>query len=159
MVDDNPYAAPQSSFEPLISPGGALPLATQGQRFLNFFIDGVVFRIIQFVCGYVWVDFALESGVSFEYFDTARFHVTAIAVDILIAVLYYVVLEGLTGRTIGKLLTGTKVVAEEGGVPTFGQIVGRSLSRLIPFEPFSFLGKQPIGWHDTIPKTRVVKIR
>jgi len=34
---------------------------------------------------------------------------------------------------------------------------GRTLCRYIPFEPFSFLGNKPIGWHDSLSKTLVVK--
>jgi hypothetical protein len=41
--------------------------------------------------------------------------------------------------------------------PPFGTMVLRSLCRLIPFEPFSFLGSDARGWHDSITKTRVVR--
>ena len=79
----------------------------------------------------------------------------------MLVVAYYVVLEGLTGMTLGKMVMGTKVVNESGASPSFGQILGRSFCRLIPFEVFSFLGNKgfPIGWHDSIPKTRVIKTR
>jgi hypothetical protein len=50
-------------------------------------------------------------------------------------------------------------VSVDGGIPTRGQIVKRSLIRLIPFEPFSFLfRKQAIGWHDKWSDTRVVLV-
>jgi hypothetical protein len=35
--------------------------------------------------------------------------------------------------------------------------LGRSAARSIPFEPFSFLGGQPTGWHDRLSETRVVR--
>lgn len=71
---------------------------------------------------------------------------------------YYVAFEGLLGRTPGKLLTGTAVVSADGSRPTLKQIVRRSLIRLIPFEPFSFLGED-YGWHDAWTGTRVIRVR
>ena len=83
--------------------------------------------------------------------------------DILLSYLlyfsYYLVFESLTGRTIGKLITGTRVVSEHGGKPTFKQFLYRSLCRLIPFEPLSFFGSKGYGWHDSIPNTYVIDIR
>ena len=73
--------------------------------------------------------------------------------------LYYAISECLTGRTIGKLITGTKVVDADGNKPSFGKALGRSLCRHIPFEPFSVLSSDARGWHDSIPKTWVVRSR
>ena len=46
---------------------------------------------------------------------------------------------------------------ENGTKPRFGQVIGRTLCRFVPFEAFSFFGER--GWHDKIPKTRVVMAR
>lgn len=72
---------------------------------------------------------------------------------------YYVPLEAMFGRTLGKLVTGTKVVDENGNPPTWGKAFGRTLCRFIPFEAFSFFMADARGWHDSIPKTYVVKTR
>jgi hypothetical protein len=40
----------------------------------------------------------------------------------------------------------------------FSQILGRTFSRFVPFEPFSFLGSGH-GWHDRWSDTRVVRTR
>jgi len=29
----------------------------------------------------------------------------------------------------------------------------------LPLEPFSFLGKSPVGWHDSLSRTRVIRTR
>jgi uncharacterized RDD family membrane protein YckC len=71
---------------------------------------------------------------------------------------YYLLTEGLYGRTLGKLITGTRVVTESGGRPSFGQIYKRTWLRAIPVEAFSFLGARP-GWHDRWSKTRVIRTR
>ena len=71
---------------------------------------------------------------------------------------YYIACEHFFSRTLGKLLTGSKVISDSGGKPTFAQIVGRSFARLIPFEPASVLfSSTGRGWHDSLPGTRVVK--
>ena len=69
---------------------------------------------------------------------------------------YYFILESTTQRTIGKLITKTKVVRRDGEKPNFVQILGRTFSRYIPFEAFSFFSHNPTGWHDRFPKTFVV---
>jgi uncharacterized RDD family membrane protein YckC len=75
-------------------------------------------------------------------------------------VAYFLATEGLFQRSLAKFLTGTIVVDTEGRRPTFKQTLGRSFACLIPFEPFSFLGgSNPVGWHDSLSGTRVVRIR
>ncbi len=76
-----------------------------------------------------------------------------------IIIAYYVILEWNTGRTLGKLVMGTKVIDESGGNPSFKQIIGRSFARLIPFEAFTFFGRQSHGLHDKLSKTYVIKTR
>jgi uncharacterized RDD family membrane protein YckC len=73
------------------------------------------------------------------------------------AFIYYPVFEGIFGRTPGKWITNTKVVNNDGTKPEMSAILIRTLCRFIPLEPFSFLGSEPVGWHDTLSKTRVVK--
>lgn len=66
------------------------------------------------------------------------------------------VFEQLFGQSIGKMITRTVVLNGDGERPGFGQIIVRNLARLIPFEAFSFLTKNPTGWHDSLSKTMVV---
>src|SRR5262249_16405264 len=66
---------------------------------------------------------------------------------------YYLAFEGGFGRTPAKYLTRTRVITVAGGRPTFGQILGRTFARLVPFEPFSFFGRSPDGWHDRSSRT------
>jgi uncharacterized RDD family membrane protein YckC len=57
---------------------------------------------------------------------------------------------------VGKWITQTIVVDENGEKPNSETILVRSLCRLIPFNAISFLGISGRGWHDTISKTYVV---
>ncbi len=77
-------------------------------------------------------------------------------VPLLIFLLYYLILEGIFNTTAGKCATNTVIVNSSGDIPSVGQRIGRILCRLIPFEAFSFLGRNARGWHDTITDTYVV---
>ncbi|MVM37941.1 hypothetical protein GO730_10615 [Spirosoma sp. HMF3257] len=70
---------------------------------------------------------------------------------------YYILTELLFQRTLGKVLTKTKVVSLTGDKPSLLQIIFRTLSRSIPFEYLSYFVTVE-GLHDKLSKTRVVKI-
>ena len=72
---------------------------------------------------------------------------------------YHFLTESLTGKTAAKYLTRTRVVDETGAPAKVWQIALRSLYRFVPFDAFSFLGKQRPGWHDRWSKTRVIMDR
>ncbi len=72
---------------------------------------------------------------------------------------YYILLEGIFNRTIGKFVMGTFIINGRAFTkPTFGQIIGRTFLRLIPFDPLTFFANKPLGWHDTISNTMVVNM-
>lgn len=151
----NPYASPSASLHPSDQHDVRQPVtpAGQGARLANLIIDYLAQIAISFVLGIVVVVIGGEQGAAFLEKMPGRL----IGIPILLA--YYFVFEATTSRTLGKLITGTKVVNQDGRTPTIGQIVGRTFCRLIPFEAFSFFGTPPRGWHDSIPKTLVVKAR
>jgi uncharacterized RDD family membrane protein YckC len=60
------------------------------------------------------------------------------------------------GRSLGKLITRTRAVNDDGTPITFKTAVLRRLSRMIPFEAFSALGPQTQPWHDRWTSTRVI---
>ena len=73
---------------------------------------------------------------------------------------YYIVFEAAFGWTFAKLITGTRVIRVDGTKPKVPQILGRTLARFIPFEPFSVLfSDSKLGWHDSLSNTRVVSVR
>lgn len=150
----NPYASPRSSVADL-EDTRALALAGKGWRFANFLLDTLFFYIFMILLGV-----ALGLAGQIEWLEGKHdFLSTLFAWGMF--VLYYAVQEGIWGRTLGKCITGTRVLNEDGSVPSFKQILGRSLARLVPFEPFSFLlfGPEPAGWHDRWSNTRVFIIR
>lgn len=75
-----------------------------------------------------------------------------------IALIYYTIFEGAFGTTLGKRVLRTKVVnRKDGSKPDFLTTLLRSLCRLIPFDHFSYLSSRPLGWHDSLSDTAVVK--
>lgn len=152
--DNSPYSAPQSSLENANKQQSleVIP-ATRLLRFFNLIIDYIGFFLLSIIVGIAVGVFFGDAGI--EYLES----VPDFALGLSIVLGYYIALESLSGRTLGKLITGTKVVNEQGDKPSLLQILGRSFSRLIPFEAFSFFGSEGRGWHDSFSKTYVVKCR
>jgi uncharacterized RDD family membrane protein YckC len=77
--------------------------------------------------------------------------------NVAVALGCYVVCEALFGRTLGKVLSRSRVVMDSGERPPLGAILLRTLVRIVPFEPFSMFSGH--GWHDRWSGTQVVSSR
>ena len=120
----------------------------------------VHFTFIVDYISYLCLSVAIGVGIALVFGQEgidALERVPNLIVGMAIITAYYVFFEAIWGRTPGKFLMGTVVVTEHGEKPSFGQIIGRTLCRFIPFEPLSCLGER--GWHDSIPKVLVVNAR
>ena len=150
----NPYQspAPDLSVPPIFPEGIPVP-ASLGLRFANLIVDRIVTMVLAGGVGLV-IGLVAPSDAEEPVSTLVSF---GIAMVVILG--YYAVMEAAFGRTVGKFVTGTKVITSDGGKPTPGQSVLRTLCRLIPFEPFSFLGSANRGWHDSLTKTWVVKAR
>ena len=139
--------------------------ATQGQRFLNWLVDNLLMRFglsylsglgIGFIIGIAAPEFfennAYDTGMS-GYLVLITF-----LVGYLNYIVYYTVCEKLfKGYTLGKLITGTRAIRQDGGELSFRNALLRSLSRCVPFEVFS--GFNTLTWHDSWTDTMVIKAR
>ncbi len=125
--------------------------ASWGKRFLNQFLDQI---FIQIIAGAIIFGGAYLNG---GFGDNPIMGIWLGLGTISLYILYYLILEACFGTTLGKLITGTKVVNKEGNKPRFLQILGRTFARYIPLEPLSYIfGRYPIGWHDMLSGTYVV---
>jgi uncharacterized RDD family membrane protein YckC len=130
-----------------------LHIAKQWLRLANSIVDLVAIFIL-------WV--VIIGGLTLSGFDqvynSAQQEVTLSIAWMLLPTfwLYYLVAEFFFQLTLGKMLTKTKVVTKAGHKPGFLQILGRTLSRSIPFEYLSYL-RSPTGIHDMLSGTRVIK--
>ncbi|MEN1727213.1 MAG: RDD family protein [Pseudomonadota bacterium] len=150
----NPYQPPKSAILPERSDQAEPPVPVgRGRRFFNYLIDLLLIYVSAVPVG-VLLFFVLgeeammSAGPGFEYL-----------VGITLIVGYYSFFEGLFAWTPGKLVTGTRVVNEDGDRPSFGQILGRSLTRVVPLEPFSMFSSTRRAWHDRWPATVVISVR
>lgn len=155
MTDEySPYTPPKSHVEAQLPEAVQIVPASKGLRFANMLIDYIGLTILGAIVGFVTYMLFQEAGIA--YLESVPDYVYGVGITLV----YYIALEATTGRTLGKLITGTRVVNEEGLPASFTQIVGRSFTRMIPFEAFSFLViSNGRGWHDSLPKTYVVKVR
>jgi uncharacterized RDD family membrane protein YckC len=131
-----------------------LHLAGQSVRVINMIVDMTSLFIL-----WLLLSFGLMLlGFNQTYVDETGEQVPLTPLIIIIPTFwgYYLLTEFLFQRTLGKLLTKTKVVTKNGGKPTFAQILGRTLSRSIPLEYLSYLISVN-GVHDRLSGTSVVK--
>jgi uncharacterized RDD family membrane protein YckC len=145
MSDVNPYAAPKTVVDASVPAGEAnLVDAPLGRRFLNLIIDVLVRFVLSFAV-----------ALSGAYVGPPSFG-QSLLIGIATVFFYYFLLEALFGWTVGKLITGTRVVRNDGGKPSALHVLGRTAARFVPFDPFSILGDNPTAWHDRWSGTRVV---
>ena len=128
---------------------------------MGYIVDQIVLFILSSMAGFVvGIVLAAAAGGELTVETQARAQIFGFFVGMLVTLAYYVIMEATTGKTIGKMVTKTRVVNASGGKASFGQVFGRTLCRFIPFEFISFFfgdSKRPTGWHDSIPGTQVVE--
>lgn len=153
--DDNPYRSPASAVAE-VRVAQALVDAGKWRRFFNWVVDYIAIFAIVFVATIVAMVVGGDAAV--EWIEAMGFWQEQM-LGMVVLLAYYTAMEGLFGLTLGKWLTGTRVVDEHGGSPTLRHALLRSVARLIPFEPLSLLFGEDgnaRGWHDSLPRTRVV---
>jgi uncharacterized RDD family membrane protein YckC len=142
--------------------------ASQGQRFLNWLIDNLFMNYILgyatgfgigIILGLIAPEFLNKIATAQAYGQRiSEFYLFAYMLGAINYLLYYTLCEKLfKGYTLGKIITGTRAIRQDGGELTFKNAVLRSLSRLVPFEVFS--GFSTLAWHDSWTDTMVIKSR
>lgn len=136
--------------------------ADKAYRFLNYIIDFgfsvVVIWILVFL--FVFTHYLITGNDIEETIDDIT-NIDPIVdrVGTLLAygLIMFLVEKFSKGRSLGKLITGTKVVKTDGSVLTADDLLKRNFSRAVPFDQLSFLGNS--GWHDNWSNTRVVRVK
>ena len=98
-----------------------------GRRFVAIFVDSIVLLILS-------GPFAeIRHGDGYLQFDwTGR----RMFWPSLIVIVYFVLLEGIAGATIGKFLTGIRVVNQDGTKLTWSGSIVRNIARLVDAFPY-----------------------
>jgi uncharacterized RDD family membrane protein YckC len=98
-----------------------------GRRFVAVFVDGVLLLIMS-------GPFAeIQSG---DGYWRIGWHGRQVFWPSLIAIAYYVLLEGIAGATIGKFITGIRVVSEDGTKLGWAGAVVRNVARIVDAFPY-----------------------
>ncbi|QES90184.1 RDD family protein [Rhizosphaericola mali] len=118
-----------------------------GTRVLNFLVDTTIILILTYIINKVNTFY-----VSFWHFRGFAFWKIFSAV----LVVYYVLGEGIFGKSLGKKMTYTIIVKKDGGAASFGQILIRSLVRLIPID-FMFIPFTDRTLHDILSNTYIIE--
>jgi uncharacterized RDD family membrane protein YckC len=142
---ENPYQAPNASL--IESNQSAITVQSIAEKY-----GGSIIVLRWFGC---WVDLVGCACCLLipDWLLGNAFYQRTIVVWLVLAVAYYVVPEWLWGRTLGKLITGTVIVNESGGRPGLGQVVVRTLMRLIEVNPL-LMGGIPAGIVAAISKRK-----
>lgn len=142
-------------------------LASKGQRFVNYLIDAIIANyVIDLVTEKLLLSFfdsmaaSDTDGMYGTGYSTAYLWFT-ILTSLFNSFLYYSICEKVfKGKTLGKLLTRTQVIRDDGQELTWGDTMLRSICRWVPFEALSiFFRNDNRMWHDAWAKTSVVKSR
>jgi uncharacterized RDD family membrane protein YckC len=118
-------------------------------RFVNFLIDFIVIFLLYFIIVPVIEAFLPLVNQT----ERAIYRIGSL---VFFVALYYIPLEYGLQKTLGKIVTKTKVVTLEGNKPELIDIISRTFCRLIPFDRFSFFYSRN-GFHDAISRTKVIK--
>lgn len=121
--------------------------AERSVRLANFLIDMVAVIVLHFIVTMLLLTTLDEQNI-------LRHPAGHVGVFVTVYVLYYLISEGMTQRTFGKMLSNTRVISQGGRTPKGTRVLIRTLCRLIPLEPLSFM--LGFNWHDRFSKTRVI---
>ena len=127
-----------------------------GRRFLAVVVDGVI--------GFVWTYPFLDIDRSPGYFH-AQLGGVGFAASFAISIVYFTVMEGLFGATIGKFATDIRVIREDGTKVDVTAALIRNILRVIDALPFAYLLGAILAWTsprkqrlgDRVAKTVVVE--
>lgn len=136
--------------------------ASKGIRFANFIIDRIVVYVLFFLFGsfsyltYELLNIEFFINITDQLAQMNRFQ--DIVITLSVYLIYIFSIEYFTkGRSVGKYITGTKVIGSDGANPSFQEYLIRTVSRIVPFDGLSFFGFD--GWHDSWSDTRVINIK
>ena len=94
-----------------------------GRRVLAALIDGIWL----FLVGALLADLAWRAPMGLEHHKVAFGPIFA---AFALSLVYFFIAELVHGRTLGKYLTGVRVVRDDGGAPTWRQVLARTLLRI-----------------------------
>lgn len=134
--------------------------ASSGKRLGNYLLDILSFYVVIFIASMVLGIIFPGFFNALDYEETPGNKLLDRLITLIIYGTYMGLVEGVfKGRTIGKMITGTKAVNLDGSEITFQTAMLRGFSRAVPFAAFSGFGSPCDPWHDRWNDTVVVDLK
>ena len=134
--------------------------ASTGKRLANYLIDAISFSVFMILISYVIIEISLDTAIFLYGNESDDFNLMSQLVWMLLYGMYMGLMEAIfKGRSLGKLVTGTIAVNEDGTRISGQTALLRGLIRAVPFNGFSALGTPSYPWHDKWSKTYVVNYK
>lgn len=131
--------------------------ASHAKRFGNYIIDVIAFNILFVIILFLSASFSPQV---LKWIQRVAVEQISLTEQLMIMVFYgtymFIVEAVFKGKSLGKFITGTRVVKQDGAQITVRDAQLRGLCRMIPFHPLSAIGMPCYPWHDRWTKTFVI---
>ncbi len=134
-------------------------------RAMALVMDLLIIIVLQIGCLVIPVAALLQGDFAVQTLLASFFiGVSLVVLSPFLALLYFVLLHGSLGQTLGKMLMGVCVVSADGGKITVGVAFLRAIGFLISAVPFGLgllwvlADRQGRAWHDYLAMTRVIRV-
>ncbi len=157
-MDRAPAATLEAAVVPASSVQGPVVKAGFWRRFAALALDWLTLSIIADI-----VRFAYRVGSGT---DLSMAHMeVAMGLSAGLFIIYFTVMTGEGGQTLGKMLLGIKVQGSDGSPVGYGRALIRTIGYIVSFFFMTFLGflwalwdKNNQTWHDKIAGTEVIRV-
>jgi len=150
------YEQQPDNSEDLFSSQPPLIRAASGKRLTNLLIDRVAFYLLLMLMGLL-MGMVTPQAVTYLKSIADNRLLDFLITSFLYALFMSVQEAALGGKSLGKLITGTRAVMEDGTPLSTHAAFSRGLARIVPFEPFSALfDNPPHPWHDRWTNSMVI---
>lgn len=134
--------------------------AGSAKRLANYIIDLIGFYVFMYFFSYILVIVSYDLAFIIYGEGDTGMEILGRLIILVFYGMYMGLMEALfKGRSLGKLITGTIAVNEDGTRINGQTALLRGLSRAVPFNAFSALGSPCYPWHDRWTKTYVVNYK
>lgn len=130
-------------------------IVSSGTRLIHTIIDSICLFILIFFLSFILGLFSFIFG-DFLNINDLTISLLEFTTILLAFFLYFVYMEFKFQKTVGKFITKTKVIMNDGRKPDINEIFIRTACRLIPLDNISFIFTKN-GFHDRLSNTTVIK--
>jgi uncharacterized RDD family membrane protein YckC len=127
-------------------------------RFINYLIDRfIIFHLCCRILLMIQVNKQMD-GNMFKFLKFENQNLYILSLTLFSIFFYYTIFEGIFKTTIGKIVTNSTIINEDGNLISFGKAIARTFYRILPFEALNYLIFYNL-WHDKYTITYVVKMK